>query len=151
MEINIKTQTLLEELRQKSHLGTERIKDAEVREAVRAGKEKTDELTRCIMTADSRLRAVIGGRYLKRDHSTAADDMLGLPDYLTYDLLINVKRASGKDTAFAGLFHDYLVNMALSRYYVSVAMADMAGARAALAAQDEKDIIILLNTKLPPV
>lgn len=148
--INIDTARLLEEMRQKSHLETQRIKDAEEREAVRAGVEKTDELTRCVMYADAQLCGIIG-RYMEPDLSDEGSDTLGLPSRLAYRLLMGERRRAGKIAVLAETFHSYLVNMALSKYYASVAMTELAAARANLAAADVVSIIQQLNSKMPPV
>lgn len=126
--ITIKTASLLSDIRIKSHMNTERIKDPEDRYAVRAGEENEAEQRQDLQDAWRELLSLCkrlirtgvadaGGSDLLDSTIPAADKELALD--------IEEETESYIPEALAQAMHEYLLSGALRRFYTSTAMPDL--------------------------
>ena len=150
MTINITTSSLVSEVRQTSHFETKYIQDLELRDNARAGLEKADELNRCISVADAQLRALLT-RYLQTVTQDTVSAGITVPATLSYVLGLSERRDANKCEQLPQLMRDYLVCAALSKYYATVSVTDLASKRGNEAAALGAEIIRILFFKNPPV
>lgn len=150
MTINITSASVISEMRQKSHFEVQYIQDAKARDDARAGLEKMDELGRCLVVADSQLRSLVT-RYLQTVSSETISAGISVPETLSYVLSMSERRSANKSAQLPQLFRDYLVEAALSKYYATVSVADLASKRGNAAAAIATEILRLLFFKNPPV
>lgn len=150
MTINITSESVISEIRQKSHFETQNIQDAAVREHTRAGLEKEDEVGRCIVVADAQLRALLT-RYLVTTPNDTVSAGIAVPVTFIYVLALSERRDANKSAQLPQLMRDYLVSAALSKYYATVSATDLASKRGNEAAAMGVEIIRIVNTKLPPI
>lgn len=150
MIVYVSYESLLSEIRQKSHLEVQHIQDPEVRYLAEAGTEKDDELGRCVVVADAQLRALVS-RYLTNDPHRVVEAGVDTPKVLPYPFLFSRRRAMNKAEQLPQMMRDYLVNAALAKFYATVAVTDLAASRGNMAAQQAAEIVRVLYTKLPPL
>lgn len=152
MKVTINSNCVLEDVKLKSHLEVENIQDVEIRDNARADLTKTDELERAYSGALADLTCLIA-RFLESSEavSTAEEDNSPgiLPDYV-FSLSLSDRRGQGKTELIKDKMHSYLVNMAMSRFYVSVGQSNLAAARANLAASDGAVLVTALYSKREP-
>lgn len=149
MTINISIDSLVSEIRQKSHFETQYIQDAKQRDNVRAGLEKSDEVLRCAAVSDAQLRAIVD-RYLLSDLQATTTAGIAVGD-LSYNFKFSERREPNKAVQLPQLMRGYLVAAALSKYYATVSASDLAAKRGNEAAALAADILRLIYTKTPPV
>jgi len=150
MTITIYTEPIILEVRQRSHLSVQDIKDAEARDNARAGLDKMDEIERCIIDAFGQLSRHCG-RFLERDYTLEADNMSGIPNAYAYEFSMSARRAANKAEALEEAMHGFVVQAALARFYTTVSNVDRAGTHTALAADYANQLNELLYTKQPPL
>lgn len=150
MTINITSASLVSEIKQKSHYDSENfIKDAEERYKVEAGTEKADEINSCILSADSQLRSLVT-RYLVTTSADTINVGITLPATLSYALGLSERRDANKSAQLPQLFRDYLVSAAMSKFYATMSITDLASKWGNQAAAFGADIVRLLFHKNPP-
>ena len=150
MTINITSSSLVSEIKQKSHFDSENfIKDPEARYKVEAGTEKADEINSCVLSADSMLRSLVT-RYLVTTPAETINVGISLPATLSYALGLSERRDANKCAQLPQLFRDYLGSAALSKFYATVHVTDLASKWGSQAAAFGADIVRLLNHKNPP-
>jgi len=123
--VTIKTASLLSDLRIKSQMNTERIKDAGDRYAVRAAEHNDDEVMEGLQEAWRTLIAVCR-RFLAATDDTAGSDTFGTgttDKTLSFD--VTQRRSSNIGDALAQAIHEYLVDGTLRRFYSSAVMPDL--------------------------
>ena len=98
MTITIHTDPIFLEVRQKSHLSVQDIKDPEARDNARAGLDKIDEITRCIYDGFGQLKRRVS-RFLDRDYTVEADNISRIPSAYVYEFRISERRAVNKAEA----------------------------------------------------
>lgn len=123
--ITIKTASLLSEIRVKSFMNTERIKDAEERYAVRAGEENNSEQQQAFQDAWRELLSICK-KFIDYTSSSSANDTLGTgteDKTVTFDFA----EPAGQSIydALAQAMHEYLVSGTLRRFYTSASMPDL--------------------------
>ena len=153
MEIKILTSELKFDIKNKSHNEVSSIEDVNLRYMAEAGTEKESEIDRCIIEAEARVRLVCG-RFLKRvTASTPQNNALpeSLPESYTYEFVDNPRRLDNKEKAMADSIHFAIVNLALSKFYVSVSQTGLANTHDAMATNALSLIENALYDKLPPV
>jgi len=148
MVIELYTQEILNDLRSKSHYEVSQITDAEARYKVEAGSEKMDEVTRCISEAASRLHGRCR-RFLKEFLSRNMDNTVFFPDKYVVNLVLSERRGLNKES-IAEAMHTFLVEYALSKFYVSMSQQELSNKHSLLAVDAGNLIDELLYTKLPP-
>lgn len=152
MTITITTQNVLEDMRLKSHFEVENIEDVDIRDNARADLLKTDELERAFKGALADLTNLLA-RFLTDETvvSTATvGNAPGVEDSYAYVFTGGERRFGGKVQLMADKMHSYMVNMALSRFYISVGQANLSSARANLAASDGAALVTAIYSKAQP-
>ena len=150
MTINITTASLISEIKQKSHYDSENfIKEAEARYKVEAGTEKADEINSCVLSADSQLRTLVT-RYLVTTPVDPVTVGITPPVTLTYALGLSERRDANKCAQLPQLFRDYLASAALSKFYATMSVTDLASKWGNQAAALGADIVRILFHKNPP-
>ena len=150
--ITIKMASLVSDIKIKSHLNTERIKDPNDKYAARAGEENESELRQSVQNT-WRALITLCRRFLPETDDTTGSDLFSTTlsetdQTLNFD--VTSRRTSNIADALSQAIHEYLVSGTLRRFYVAVAMTDLA----ALYATGEKDatdeIVRLLYRKAAP-
>lgn len=149
--ITIKTASLLSDIRIKSHMNTERIKDPDDHYAVRAGEENNDEVMEGLQEAWNALKGLCR-RFLAAAAPTEGSDIFNA-DTADKLLLLDVteRRTQVLADTLAQAIHNYLVYGALRRFYTSAAMGDLVTIYAASENEARDQIIGLLYRKMEPV
>lgn len=151
MTIEITSSSLISEIKQKSHYDSENfIKDPEERYKVEAGTEKADEINSSILSADAQLRG-LATRYLVTTPADSVTVGISVPVTLSYALGLSERREANKSAQLPQLFRDYLVSAALSKFYATMHVTDLASKWGNQAAALGAEIIRLLNHKNPPI
>ena len=151
MTVTINTSFLVSDIKSKSFMNTERIKDPDDRYAVRAAEENEAEVWQALQESWRSLMTLCRP-FLASTSDTAGNDTLSISSTnktLQFDL--SERRTSNIGDSLAQAIHSYLSNGTLRRFYTSAAMADLMGmyAQGETAARDE--IVILLYKKSEPV
>lgn len=149
MKITLYVNNILYDLKTKNLNETSGIADAEQRYRAQAGSEKDDELKRDILNAAALLSSTMM-RFLAHTFSTEADNSAYLGDAIVYDFAPSERRQINRIPAIADLLHSFIVNMALSRFYETVALYDLAKERSRLAGEDMAALQPVMYEKLPP-
>ena len=150
MNIDFSRDSLVSEIRQKSHFETQRIGDAKERDAIRAGLEKADEVLRDLKGADAQLRGLVN-KYLQSGLEENVTAGIDVPATLSYSFKFSERREPNKAGQLPELMRSYLVSSAMSKYYATVSATDFAAKRGNEAAALAAEIVRLLFTKTPPV
>jgi hypothetical protein len=149
--ITIKTASVVSDIKIKSQLNTDRIKDADDRYAVRAGEENDDEVMECLQEAWRAAKALCR-EFLASTDDTAGNDTFSdstADKTLTFD--VTSRRTSNIGEPLAQAIHNYIVAGTLRRFYVTVAMPDLVTLYSQLEATAASDITYLLRRKQQPV
>ena len=149
MTVTIKTEPIIYEVRQKSHLGVQDIKDPEARDNARAGLDKMDEIRRCIYDGFAQLQRRCG-RFLARDYEVEADNVSGMPAAYIYDFTVSERRGVNKVEALEEAMHGFVVQYALAKFCATVNQREFSNAYSLSAIDYGNQIEELLYTKLPP-
>lgn len=149
MTITIHTEPIFLEVRQKSHLGVQDIKDPEARDNARAGLDKMDEITRCVYDAFGQLSRRCA-RFLDRDYAVEADNISRIPVAYAYEFRISERRAVNKAVALEEAMHGFVVQVALARFCATVNQTERSNQHSLAALDYGNQIDELLYTKLPP-
>lgn len=149
--ITIKTASLISDIKIKSQMNTERIKDAEDRYAVRAGEENEAEVKEALQEAWRSVKGLCRRFLTANADSTGSDlfDTSTTDKSLTFDL--TARRTSNIGEPLAQAIHNYLVNGTLRRFYTSAVMPDLVASYAAAETAAQAEIVSLLYRKQEPV
>jgi len=152
MEIKLSVKRLVNDIRSKSHLTVANIADPSARYNAEAGSEKTAEILRDISDAVSSAVHQCY-RFLDSPGIDLADNQNTLLDSgeVVFSFRgIGSRRLDGKEKPLADKLHSIVVSLALQKYYLSVAQADLSKTHgvAALSAMQELDA--MLHQKRPP-
>ena len=150
MTISLIIRELLFDIRNKSHLETASITDAESRYLIEAGTEKTDEIMRGISEAFSFLRSVFL-RFLAPDCASSTDNLPLDDEVLVMDLDLSARRRTNRMQQLADMSHSYIVDRTLAKFYSSVSQSDLSAKHDKAAQATLSDIQALLYSKLPPI
>ena len=150
MTINITTASAISEIKAMSHLEVKNIQDPEIRYDVEAGTEKVPEIQRCVVYADTQLRALLS-RFLQTVTSETITAGITFPETLTYVLSLSERREANKSAQLPQMFRDYIVTASLSKFYASVSATELASKHGNEAAALGAEIMRLLFFKNPPV
>lgn len=149
--ITIKTASLLSDIRIKSQMNTERIKDPEERYAVRAGEENNAEVMESLQEAWRAMKGLCRRFLATTDDTTGSDIFDNSTTDKTLSLDVTVRRSSNIGEPLAQAMHNYLVNGTLRRFYTSAVMADLVTLYGAAENAARDEIVLLLYRKLEPV
>lgn len=150
LNITIGRNSVIADLRVKSHAESAVIGDAEERYIVEAGSEKIQEIHQCVTDAFSEASAIL------REFNTGTQTLIANDDYraagdLVLALEISARRASGLATPLADAIHKYVVDSAMAKFYRAVSRPEMAERHSAALPSDRSNIDVLLYTKHEPV
>lgn len=152
MEIKLKVKRLVNDIRSKSHFTVATIADPSARYNAEAGSDKTAEILRDISDAVSSAVQQCY-RFMDSPGIDVADDMMTLLDegevVFTFPG-IGARRMDGKEKALADKLHAIVVSLALQKYYLSVAQAELSKTYAVTAISGMQELEALLRQKRPP-
>lgn len=149
MTIELFTEPILLEIRQKSHLEVQDITDPEKRDNARAGLDKYDEVQRCFNEGIAQVRRRII-RFLADDYEHWKDDTLNIPQSHIFELTLSERRGLGKAEPLTSAMHDLTVQYALAKFYASVNQTELSNRHSVLAMEAGNTIDELLYYKQPP-
>ena len=149
MTVQLYTEPIVHEFRQKSHLEVQDIKDPESRDNARAGVEKMEEINRCIKQAFSRLAARCV-RWLRGSYSDVSDNAPGLPESFFFEFQLSERRALNTSEGLVDAMNTFMVEYALSKYYSTVNQGELSNKHSLLAIDAGNQIDQILYTKQPP-
>ena len=124
--------------------------DPAVRYRSEVGKDKEEEVRRCLLNSLSTLTANYA-RFMRAVEVLPVDNQSFVPDKIEIDIYGSERRLAGKMPAIADCMHSLLVNMTLSLFYRSVGQGDLSASRDNLAAVDVQVLKKLLYSKQPPL
>lgn len=150
MTIELFTDPILHEIRQKSHLEVQDITDPAARDNARAGLDKIEEIRRCLEggIAQVRKRCL---RFLRRDYSQWADDTQTIPASYIFELSLSQRRSAGKAEPLASAMHELVVHYALALFYSTVNQTELSNKHSMLALASADLLSELLYTKQAPL
>ena len=149
MTITLFTSPIFDEVRQKSHLNVQDIKDAESRDNARAGVEHTVELRRCISDGFAQLsRRCL--RFLDDDISLVYGDEPSWPESYVYSFAFGERRAINKAEPLTAVMHAFVVQYALSKWYSTVSQSEQSNKYSLEAIESGNQIDALLYHKQAP-
>lgn len=149
MIITLYTNTILAEVRQKSHLEVQDIADAEARDNARAGVEKTDEINRCILYGIKQVsRRLI--RFLHEGITMSTDNTGTLEASYAFALDFAERRAINKAEPLEDAMHNFVVQRALEKFCISVNQLERAKKHAVEAEEYGDQIDEMMYHKQPP-
>ena len=149
MTITLYTSSIFDEVRQKSHLNVQDIKDAESRDNARAGVENTVELRRCISDGFTQLsRRCL--RFLDDDIAIRYNDESSWPESYVYSFALSERRAINKAEPLTAAMHAFVVQYALSKWYSTVSVSEQSNKYSLEAIESGNQIDAMLYHKQPP-
>ena len=149
MKITLQIDPILLEVRQKSHLNVQDIKDPEARDNARAGLDKIEEITRCVYDGFAQLQRRCG-RFLTREYTIEADNVSRMPGAYVYEFSVSERRGANKAEALEEAMHGFVVQYALAKFCATVNQTERSNSHSVAALDYGKQIEELLYTKLPP-
>ena len=150
MDITLNTSELMFDIRNKSHLETAKIPDAEQRYIIEAGSDKKDELERRLIEAYHMARQLCA-RYLVPDVTVRANDSLSIPEAFVFRLNLSTRRLSGKTGALAQMLHSFICNHTLAGFYATVSQPELSASHSNMANVDAMNVENILYNKMPPM
>lgn len=149
MKITLYTSAIFDEVRQKSHLNTQDIKDVDVRDTARAGVENTVEIRRCIMDGFSQLsRRCL--RFLEDEIDLVYTDEASWPESYIYKFAFAERRAINKAEPLTAAMHAFVVQYALSKWYSTTSQSEQSNKYSLEALESGRQIDKMLFHKQPP-
>lgn len=149
MIITLQIDPIIFEVRQKSHLGVQDIKDPEARDNARAGLDKLEEIRRCVYDGFGQIQRRCG-RFLVRDYAVEADNISQMPAAYCFEFSISERRAVNKAEALEDAMHNFVVQYALAKFCATVNQTERSNNHSIAALEYGNQIEELLYTKLPP-
>lgn len=148
MEIRLSIESIIKDIRTKSHLEVASVADPATRYKIEAGTEKLAEIKRNIAGAVSTLVEKCY-RFMDAPGIDYEDDSVTDKD-ITLTLSVGPRRMEGKEKAVAQKIHEAVVNFALQKFYVSVSQVDLSGAHQAQGKANIEELEQMLRRKRPP-
>ena len=155
MTIEIFTNPIWLEIRQKSHLEVQDIPDPVAKDNARAGLDKEDEIRRCMDDGFAQVyrRCV---RFLKDQYATFTDDAAygdksnAKPVSHVYIFDFSERRGFNKAEPLTAAIHELVVQYALSEFYSTVNQGELSKKHSLQAATAADMIDEMLYYKKPP-
>lgn len=151
--ITIKTASLLSDIKVRSHMIAERIKDPEEKYAGRIGEENESVAKQAVQDAWRSLIAICRPFLATTNDTTGNDQLVAnlttTDQTLTFD--VTARRTSKIADPLAQEMHEYLVAGALRRFYTSAMLADVVSIVAASENVARDNIIRILYKKNEPI
>jgi len=148
MQVTLDIETIIRDIRTKSHLEVASVSDPTARYRVEAGTEKLSEVRRDIAGAVSSLVNDCY-RFLDMGGNGEVDDSIS-GDKVVLNVNAGPRRMDGKEKALAQKIHEIVVDLAMQKFYVSVAQVDMSKAHQAQAVSGIAELESMLRRKRPP-
>lgn len=148
--VNISRASVLADMKVKVHAETASIADDKARYLAELGTEKTEEANQCITDAAMEVASQMRRLLTFVSGTETATDGYETTGTMTYTLSVSVRKARGLAQYLAKAIHAYIVDSALSKYYVSVNHADLATPHSAAIAAQRGYIEALCYTKVEP-
>ena len=154
--ITIKFASLLSDIKVRSHMTAERIKDPEEKYALRISEENESASRQALQDAWRGLIALCRP-FLSTTNDASGNDQLATPplsgalqdQQLTFDL--SVRRTSHIADPLAQEIHEYLVAGTMRRFYTAAAAADIITVAAASENVARDNIVKMLYKKNKPI
>ena len=148
MQVTLDIETIIRDIRTKSHLEVASVADPSARYRVEAGTEKLSEVKRDIAGAVSSLVNDCY-RFLDMAGTGEADDTIA-GDKVVLRVSAGQRRMDGKEKALAQKIHEIIVDLSLQKFYVSVSQIDLSKAHQAQAVTGIAELEAMLRRKRPP-
>lgn len=149
MIVTLSTAPIMLEIRQKSHLEVQDIKDVEARDNARAGLDKEDEIKRCMTEGFAQVSKRCY-RFVKEEYVETASDTIPSSSSYVYDLVLSERRWKNRAEPLVRAMHDLVVQYALAKFYSTVNQRELSNTHSLLALEAGNTIEELLYTKMPP-
>jgi len=149
MQVILDIETIIRDIRTKSHLEVQNVADPSARYRVEAGTEKLSEIRRDIAGAVSSLVNDCY-RFLDMKGTDGANDDVSKAKKVVLEVMAGPRRLDGKEKALAQKIHEIVVDLAMQKYYVSVSQIDMSKEHQAQAVSGIAELESMLRRKRPP-
>lgn len=149
MTIELTTAPIILEIRQKSHLEVQDIKDPEMRDNARAGLDKADEIHRCMEEGFAQLHKRCY-RFFEDEYIHNIDDNEPNNESYVYEFTMSERRSLNRAEPLTNAMHTLVVQYALAKFYATVNQGELSNRHSLLAIEAGNMIDELLYTKLPP-
>lgn len=148
--VNISRASVLADMKVKSHAEVASIADDKARYLAELGAEKVEEANQCITDAAMEVATQLRRLLTFSSGTETAADTYDTTATITYTLSVSARKSNGLALILAKAIHAYLVDSALSKYYVSANHAELAAPHAAALAAQKGYIDALCYTKVEP-
>lgn len=149
MRISLMYDELLFDIKTKNRAEVAGIDDPAIRYRAEIGSDKDEEIKRCILSAFATLTNTYM-RFMRTGEVVAVDNQSYVPEKLEVEIVGSERRLGGKMPMIADIMHSLLVNMTLSKFYLTCGQSDLSTMRDSLAAADVQTLQKLIYSKQPP-
>lgn len=149
MEVKLNIESIIKDIRTKSHLEVSSIADPTARYRSEAGTEKIGEIKRDVASSVSSL-VELCYRFIDTGGIDEVDNSITNAETVTIKLLPGFRRFDGKEKAIAQKIHEIIVDLSLQKFYVSVSQIDLSKAHTSLASAGIAELETMLRRKRPP-
>lgn len=149
MRISLMYDELLFDIKNKNRAEVAGIDDPAIRYRAEIGSDKDEEIKRCILSAFATLTNTYM-RFMRAGEVVAVDNQSYVPEKLEVEIVGSERRLGGKMPMIADIMHSLLVNMTLSKFYLTCGQSDLSTMRDSLAAADVQTLQKLIYSKQPP-
>lgn len=154
--INISSDEVVYDIRSKTHTELAvSVQDESQRYKIEAGTEKLDEIRRCVQEAYAEAAGALARFFEEEgnadgDMSSYANGAVALPSFLSFQFKWSERRYRYKIESLKVLLFSLLVNLAMSRFYLSMQAENLAKVRAGQAQSDLSQVQALVYYKAEP-
>ena len=149
MRISLMYDELLFDIKTKNRAEVAVYDDPAIRYRAEIGSDKEEEIKRCILSAFATLTNTYM-RFMRAGEVVAVDNQSYVPEQLEVEIVGSERRLGGKMPMIADIMHSLLVNMTLSKFYLTCGQSDLSTMRDSLAAADVQTLQKLIYSKQPP-
>lgn len=149
MVVRIYTNEIINQVKLTSHNEVSAITDVDARYRAQAGSDKTEEINRCVQESLSRLSSRCS-RFLLATHKADATNVMHLPEYLDYELVLSERRERSKTDDLTNAMHHFCAEYTLAKFYSLVSQGELSNKHSLLAIDAGNEIDKMLYTKQPP-
>lgn len=149
MRISLMYDELLFDIKNKNRAEVVVYDDPAIRYRAEIGPDKDEEIKRCILSAFATLTNTYM-RFMRAGEVVAVDNQSYVPEKLEVEIVGSERRLGGKMPMIADIMHSLLVNMTLSKFYLTCGQSDLSTMRDSLAAADVQTLQKLIYSKQPP-
>lgn len=124
--INITRESLLADMKVKSHAEVASIADPKARYLAELGTEKEEEANQDITDAVAEVESILRPFLAANNGTETASDAYDDTNAITFTLSVTDRKADGMAAPLTKAVHAYIVDSALEKFYTSVAQPDLA-------------------------